>query len=245
VRVVLGLVLLAAAVVLLAPAALLDRPLALRTGQRLHLADASGFWWRGNGLVATSDGAVRVPLAWRIAFAPLLTGALVVELRPPHDAAVPTGVVALRDGSIDARELHLRVPAALVAGLVPALQAVALRGDVDVDAPSFIWRNGRVSGTLNATWQRAGAAMPGFVVDLGRVSLSGAPSAAGVAGTVSNTGGDVAVDGSLEARADGIDVSLALTPTGRASDALRTALPLLGSPDRAGGVRIAWRSGRR
>lgn len=244
-RVVLAIVVLAAALVLLAPAALLDARVATRTGDRLHLADATGFWWHGAAVLTTPDGTARVPLAWRVAFAPLLTGTLVVELRARDDSAMPTGTLTLADGTLDMRNVHLRVPAALVPALVPALKPVALRGDIDVHAPSFTWRRGSASGTLDATWQQAGIVAGALPVDLGRVTAGMAPAHEGVDGTLRNAGGDVAIDGTLTARRGVIDVSITLTPTGRASQALRTMLPLLGRSDAAGRVQVAWRSDRR
>ena len=44
----------------------------------------------------------------------------------------------------------------------------------------------------------------------------------------------------LVSRSGPIDVSLTLTPTRRASDALRTMLSLLGPANDAGGVHLAW-----
>jgi hypothetical protein len=40
----------------IAPAALLDGPLAARTQQRLRFVDATGVWWHGRGVVASADG---------------------------------------------------------------------------------------------------------------------------------------------------------------------------------------------
>lgn len=243
-RGVLGVLVLSAALVLLAPAALLDGWVATRTGDRLHLVDPTGFWWRGSGVLATSDGTARVPLAWRVAFMPLLARTLRIELRTPGDSTLPAGTLALGDETLDVRDLRAGVPAALVSALVPALKPVVLRGDIEVHAPSFAWRHGRASGTLNLVWQRAGlvAVLP---VDLGRVTADVAPTQDGFAGTVRNVGGDVAVDGTLAAHGGVVDVALTLTPTSRASEALRTTLPLLGHADAAGRVQVAWRSDRR
>ena len=244
-RAVLALVVLAAAAVLLAPASLLDAPLAARTGGRLHLVDARGFWWRGQGQVATDDGRARMPLAWRVAFVPLLARSLVVELGTAADATLPTGALRLRDGDVEMHALRLTIPAALVPALVPALANVALRGDIDLHAPSFAWRRDAATGTFDATWQHARTIAGGFAVDLGSVSVSGAPAADGVTAIVRNAGGDVVIDGSVAVHASVIDASVDLAPGPGAPQALRTMLPLLGPADAAGRVRVAWRSDRR
>lgn len=240
-RVVIAVVLLGLAALMLAPAALLEMPLASRTGQRVHFIDAAGSWWHGCGVIATSDGQARMPLAWRVAFVPLLRGALAVELRA-DDPGMPTGTLVLRDGTLDGRDFHMLAPAALVPALVPALKGVALRGAIDVAAPSFAWRRGAAVGTFDVRWEPAGFGAAGLTIDLGRVSVHGTPKDGGVIGTVRNEGGDLAVDGRIDARAGTADVSLELTPAAHASDALRAMLPLLGRPDASGRVQVAWRA---
>jgi hypothetical protein len=244
-RAVSGFVVLAAAVVALAPATLLDGALAARTGDRLHLVDARGLWWHGEGALATGDGMTRLPLAWHVAFVPLLTGKLVVALRAGDDGAAPTGTVALAEGRIDVRDLHVVAPAALLPALVPAVKAVALRGDVDLRAPSFTWRGTRGAGTFAATWEHARVGAGPWVVDLGHVTANGAPAGDGLAGTVRGAGGDVTIDGTLDVSAGIMRASLEVAPAPGASDAVRAMLPLLGPVDQAGRVAIAWRSDRR
>jgi hypothetical protein len=246
-RLVSGLVVLAAALAVLAPAALLDAPLAAHTGDRLHLVDPSGVWWHGEGAVASSDGAARVPLAWDVAFAPLLTGRFVVALRAFDGAATPTGTVAFADGTIGVRDLHVVVPAGLVPALAPAVKAMALQGDIELHAPSFTWRGttGSRSGTVDATWVHARVIAGPWAVDLGRVIAKGAPAGDGIAGTVQASGGDVTIEGTFDTRAGATSASLELTPAPGASEAVRAMLPLLGPVDQAGRVAIAWRSDRR
>lgn len=241
-RVVLGLVVLGAALVLLAPATLLDGPLATQTGDRLRLTDATGLWWRGRGAIATRDGAARISVAWRVAFAPLLAGEVVVVLNADELAAMPTGTVALRNGAIDVRDLHVTAPVALVAAWVPASMPTALHGDLDLRAPSFAWRGRSGSGTLDATWQHAAIVAGASPIDLGRVVATVKPVSDGIGGTVRNEGGDLAIDGTVSAQAGLTSVSLKLAPTARASQALRAMLPLLGAVDNAGTVTLTWRS---
>ena len=244
-RVVIAIVALVAAGVLLAPASLLDAPLASRTHARLRLADTHGFWWRGRGVVATRDGAARLPLAWRVAFPPLLTGSLVVALRADDASAMPTGTVTIRDGALEVRDLHVVVPAALVPALVPALSAVALHGDIDARSPSFAWRNDSARGSLDATWQRASIVAGAQPIDFGRVDLNVRPAADGLAGTLRNAGGDVTIDGSVAVRGGATTTSMKLAPAASASQALRAMLALLGPTDASGAVTLAWQSDRR
>ena len=243
-RVVLAGTLLLAAGIVLAPAAWLDRPLAARTHERLRLVEAHGFWWRGRGVLTTADGHARLPIAWHVAFAPLLSGVLAVDLGGDGDDGSPSGSLRARGGTLEARDLRLRVPAALVPALAPALQPFALGGELRVHAPSIVFRGDRGTGTLDATWQRARVTTAYVALDLGTVSMSAAPAGDALAGTIRNTGGDVAIAGTIGGRAGTFDAALTVAPTPGAPEMVRQALPLLGPPDGAGGVRIAWRSGR-
>jgi hypothetical protein len=242
-RVLLTAIILGAAAIAFAPAALLDAPLAARTGDRLRLVDAGGFWWNGQGVVSTADGRARIPVAWRIEMGPLAQGLVVIRLAGV-DAAAPSGIATTgRDGT-HIRDLRLRVPAAVVGAVDPRLQSVALGGNVAVDVPSFAASGTRHTGSVNATWENARLVSAATVVDLGTVSLTASPTGNGVAGTVRNTGGDVAIDGTLTDRTGVLEAILTLKPAGAAPDAVRSVLPLLGVPDGSGGARVTWRSGR-
>ena len=238
-----GTIVLAVAVIAFAPAAVLDRPLAARTADRLRLIEASGFWWKGRGAIATADGAARVPLAWRIEPASLARGALAIRL-VEDGGATPIGTITVQRGDVVVRALHLWMPAALIGAFDPRLRYVALGGGVTVDAPSFTARGTAYSGTLDATWHDARVAVGDAVLSLGAVSLAAVPAAEGLTGTIGNTGGEVTIDGTLAGRAGALDASLTLRPNATASDAVRRVLPLIGAPDNAGAVRIVWRSDR-
>ena len=235
---------LMAGVVLLAPAALLDHALAQRTRDSVRLVDAHGFWWRGTGVLATSDGRAHVPLAWHVELAPLATGALVVNLVEGSDDAMPSGHVTLRHGSVEVRALRLRVPAAMASAMVPALRAVALGGEIALALPALAWRDGTLRGNGDATWQRARIVAAGLALDLGRVSASMPPGSDAFGGTVRNAGGDVAIDGTLTQRSGALEAVLVLKPTDATPQPVRAMLPLLGASDGSGAVRMTWRSDR-
>jgi hypothetical protein len=235
---------LMAVVALLAPAALLDHALAQRTQNRVRLVDAHGFWWRGSGVLATSDGRAHVPLAWRVELAPLATGALVVHLVERGDDATPSGQVTLRHGSVDLRALRLRVPAAMASAMVPALGAVALGGEIALAIPALAWRDGALRGNGDATWQRARIVAAGLALDLGLVSASMPPGADVFGGALRNAGGDLAIDGTFTQRTGALEAALVLRPTDATPQPVRAMLPLLGASDGSGAVRMTWRSDR-
>ena len=238
------LLLLLAAGIVLAPAALLDRPLAERAHDRVRLVDAEGTWWRGRGTLTTEDGSQRLPIAWRVAFAPLATGNLVVQLLRGGDVTRPSGTIRVARGVVEVQGFDLRAPAALLAGFVPALGAFTPGGEIALRAPAFAWRDGVGAGSLDAKWGRARLRVGGLPVDLGTVSLSAASATHGVAGSVRNDGGDLRITGTVGAQSGVVELALLLTPTAGASDVVRGLLPLLGAPDGSGGVRLTWRSRR-
>ncbi|HEY7788131.1 MAG TPA: type II secretion system protein N [Casimicrobiaceae bacterium] len=243
-RFVVGVVLLVAAGIALMPAASLDRPLAARTQDRVRLADAKGPWWRGEGVLVTADGSARLPVAWRLALVPLLTGTVVIDLQPGSDNSMPSGTITLRHGTLGVRDLHLRAPAALAAAFVPALKTVALGGNVDVQSSAFSFHEGVGVGVFDATWQGARIVAGQLALDLGIVSVSAVPKGDAQSGIIRNTGGDVAIDGTIDDQAGVVEVALLLKPTASASSAVRAMLPLLGIGDGAGSVRVTWRSNR-
>jgi hypothetical protein len=242
-RLLLGTIVLFAAVLVLAPAALIDRPLAARRGDRLRLADASGFWWNGRGTLAAADGTARVPVAWRIELAALARGTLVVRLEDGDDAR-PAGTLSVDGERAVIRGLHVRVPAAFITALDRRLQVLALGGDVTLDAPAFAYERTGRGGSLAAEWHRARVVTGAVIVDLGTVTLSTAAAGPPLSGVIRNTGGDVALDGTFADRAGVLDATLSVRPGAAAPEAVRALLPSLGTPDGAGGVRVAWRSDR-
>lgn len=244
-RIVLAVVVLALAVLVLAPAALLDAPLAAATARHLRLVDASGLWWRGQGALATNDGALRMPLRWRVALAPLVVGDLAVDLYPEGDAQSPSGALAIRKGAIAARDLHVAAPAAIASAFDPALALLALRGDLDLRAPSLVFEDRRASGSFDATWTRARIVAGPASVDLGRVVARGTPDGDGIGGVVRNEGGDVAVSGTFAAKADTVETSVDLSPRSSATEATRALLGMLGPADGTAHVRLHWQSRQR
>jgi hypothetical protein len=244
-----GVALLAGALLALAPATLLDTMLAARTDHRVRLADAEGFWWRGRGMIARADGGAHLPIAWRVAWVPLLHRALVIDLQPGTGDDTPSGEITVQHGALEVRNLHVRAPAAVALAFAPASQALAWGGDIVLDAPAFAWHDRSGAGRFDALWRQARVVAGTLALDLGNVTVS--PASAGAdaaarasAAAVHNSGGDVAVDGTLTSRDGGVDVALTLKPTPASPQAIRQVLPLLGAPDGAGGVQIRWRSDR-
>ena len=241
--VVAGAALLACAIVALAPAGLLDRLVASRTDGRLRLADASGLWWRGRGVVTASTTGARLPIAWRVRVLALAGGRLVVDFVPAQPG-MPSGVLAIAGDDVETRALELTLPAQLLPAFAPALAPVAPEGAIEVRSASFAWRPLQSQGRIDVAWHDAQLALAGFPISLGDVRGAASGTAEGIGGTFDNRGGDLGVRGTWSMRGDRIEGLTTLAASDATPPALRAVLPMLGQPDARGDVRIEWR-GRR
>ena len=232
--------LLVVACVALAPAALLDRPLADGTEDRLHLVDADGYWWRGRGIVATRDGRARLPVSWRVQS--LSAAGVELMLRVgDDDAAEPGARLMVTRDHVGIRDLRARLPAAFIAAVDPRLQSIALGGRIAVDAPTLAFAPRSLRGEFRATWTNAHVVVGGTVIDLGTVSLATTAPAPSTTATLSNTGGDAAVAGTLVERNGNVDGTIDVRPDADAAPAVRNTLSMLGAPDAGGVLHVRWR----
>jgi hypothetical protein len=261
VRVAIGLALAIAAIVALAPATIVDAVLAAQTGGAWHLADARGQWWRGRGVLCSSDGRARLPLAWRIALLPLARGALAIDVDPGDGAnaarAMPSNIGLQRE-TLSLRDLQLQLPAAFATELAPRLVALGRAGMLDVGgtielrARSFELSPAGGHGNLDARWDRARLVVAGTTVDLGQVTLAVAAQQGRLQGTLRNTGGDLAIEGTVRGSIAGmiagnpgpVATAITLKPLPSTPEALRRSLPMLGAPDASGAVHITLNASR-
>jgi hypothetical protein len=243
IKLVTGIAVLVAAIVALAPATLLDAPLAAATKQHLRLADATGPWWRGRGAIASADGTVRIPVRWNVDGAAILRGRLGVTIEGGDDAEA-RAALTIAAASLEVRELRVRVPAAMLVALEPRLKPLTLGGSIEIDAPSLSAAGDAVSGTLHAAWTNARIVTAEAIIDVGTVKLAANLSAHPATATISNAGGDVAVAGTIVGRAGAAEVDVVLRPAATASAAARNAVSMLGVPDGTGAVHVVWRASR-
>ena len=229
------------AVVLLAPAALLESPLAARTQGRARLVDSEGVWWKGRGTLVLGDGNARLPIAWRTEFLPMLRGVLVTHAVDDGSHAA-VGTIAARAGRVEVRDARVRLPAQLAGALDPRMQAITVGGTIAIDAPAL--DVGRTPfGELHAEWERARIVAGETVIDFGTVTLAAKPASDGWTGTIASVGGDLTIMGTFDAGNRGFNVALSLLPTAATPPNVREALPMLGGPDGSGGVRMTWHGG--
>jgi len=124
------------------------------------------------------------------------------------------------------------------------LQALTPGGIIIVDAPSLSAAGDAVGGTLDAMWTNARIVTGEAIVDVGTVTLTANLATRPATATIGNTGGDVAVAGTIVERAGATDVDIVVRPAATASAAARNAVSMLGAPDATGAIHVVWRASR-
>lgn len=237
--------LLVMALIGLAPATLVDGRLAALTEGRLRFAAATGTIWRGAGALTDAGNTWQLPMAWKVAPAALARGELNITIAPVRDGTTPQGSLALSSSGIALTNFRALIPAQALAGWLPLRDAAALGGDVNIDATAFRWNGTSGTGSLNARWLRARVASAAGVADLGTVEMQVTPQDPRLVARVTNSGGDVRVNGTINATATGNDGDITIAPVPGAPPALVRAVASLGRPDTDGAVRLAWRNAGR
>lgn len=242
---VVALGLLVAAAAAFAPASLVDRSIESRTEGRLRVADAAGTIWNGSGVLTDARNTWRVPLRWSIDARTLVTGTHVAALAPVDGAATPTGTIGVGRNAVTLRNFAFDLPAQALAAALTPRGVVTLGGTVEVRTSEFTWADTGGTGPLAVRWRDARLVVAGVAADLGAVEIALAPQGNRLAGRVSNSGGDVRLDGSVTLGPDAASVDVTAAPLPTASPNLARALAVVGTPDGSGGVRLGWRGSLR
>jgi len=244
VAIVIGAIVLAAALAGTAPATLLAAPIASATQHRVSLADASGTVWHGRGNVVVAATGFVTPVEWHVSPLGLAWGELRGSVVTPESAA-PAAFALARD-RVSIASLALRIPARSVAAAsgVPGALAEAA-GTLEVRIVELTRTPTRVSARASIDWTGAtiATALRTFTLSLGEVRAELAGDGASVPGTLSNTGGELAISGTLTLPASGtptIDATVSPRPD-VASDraqALAALLAAIGTPQGGGAFRV-------
>jgi general secretion pathway protein N len=239
------LALLAAALAVFAPAALVGAPLEEFSRGRLALAEPEGTVWRGRGVLAAGPDS-RLALAWSIDAWPLLRGELRMHLRPfDNGGRLPRGEISVSRGKLAVRELDVEIPADMLR-VAAGTNAIRVSGDVRVASRSLDWSPPVSGGKAELVWRDASIAGPiGAPIALGSVTTVVSSTDGGFSGSVANQGGDLGVLGTVAWRSEaGREVSLHLAPRSADKSQLADLLAAIGTPEGAG-WRVRWRTGPR
>jgi hypothetical protein len=242
---VVAFVLLLTALAAFVPATFADRRLAALTGGELRLGEATGTIWRGQAVLSDRAGTWHVPLGWHVLPGAIARGALALELHPVAGAALPQGTIEARDDALSLAGVTADFPARALATALAGRDVPAVGGTLTIEAPAFAWSAQRGSGTIAGRWVGARVVARQGSLNLGTVDLTLVPEGPGVTGIVKNAGGDVRIDGRVALSRTASTADITASPEPSAPPHVAQALAALGTPERSGAVRIAWRGGGR
>jgi len=154
-----GLGAFAAALIVLAPATLIDARLERASGGRLRLAQAQGSLWSGAGWLEIRDARGRAGvaqrLAWRVLPGSLLRARLEAELELGQGARPFPLTLSL--SRIEIAHAGIRLPAAALGLGMPSLAPLRLSGEMLLDVPRLSLERGRMQGGATLRWRGAGS----------------------------------------------------------------------------------------
>lgn len=237
------IVALAGALVAFAPASLVSSRVEPLTSGRVRLVANEGTLWSGQAIAVLGDGALRIPVAWRVEPWPLLRGEARIALAPPADAAgAPRGRVVLAAGRTSVEALEFSLPAAAAAALVSARQTAPLvraGGIVTVRVNDLVIGHAIERGSVRLEWRDARlgqAAQP--ALELGTITASLAARDGALAGPIAGRDGAIRIDGEASLGSAGARIAARLAPEPTASAAVRLALTRLGPQAEDGSVSV-------
>lgn len=152
---------LIAALIVLAPATLIDARLERASDGRLRLAEAQGSLWSGAGWIEIRDAGGRAGfarrLAWRVLPESLLRARLVAEVE--LDQAAKPFPVTISLSRIEIADAGINLPAAALGLGMPRLAPLRLSGDLRVNISHLSLERGRMDGDATLRWRAAGSAL--------------------------------------------------------------------------------------
>lgn len=156
-----GLAVFTSAVVVSAPATLMDAVLERISRGKLRLVEAQGTLWSGAGRIEIRDpggrAGVAKDLAWRVLPASLLRGHLVCDVRMEQgDKPFPVTISLSR---IELANADIRLPAAALGLGVPKLAPLGLTGELWLHVASLAIEAERTRGRVTMQWRDAGSVL--------------------------------------------------------------------------------------
>jgi general secretion pathway protein N len=245
-----GAALFLLALVVTAPASLVDGRLNALSAGRLRMANASGTLWNGAGEVRVPPGNAGVPVSWHIDALPLLWGELRGTLAGSDDTA-PAASFSLSAREVSLRNVGLALPAGALLRAAGAPVALATAGgNVGLRISELNRRGDRIEGQVALRWDQATlqaasiGARPSPRIALGDVRFDGTGQGNAIAGMLANADGDVDISGTVSIALDGtarVDalVSPRVGIDAERASAISGALALVGRPEGTGAFRIA------
>jgi hypothetical protein len=229
-----------------APASWVAQRLTSAAGDSVRVIDTEGTVWDGSGVLASPDGRWKIPVGWHLKAAPLVRGEIELELAPQSGSDTPRGTLRLSRTGFSTHGLVLDLPATVLDSAFSGRAPAAFGGEIRVEARDLVVAETQASGAMTMRWDRARLVAPdGTSVSLGVVTARFEPRDGALAGRIANTGGEVAIDGTMTMSRVAVGLDATLAPRTGASERVVQVLSALGPPDANGAVRLQWLSERR
>jgi len=149
------------ALIVFAPATLVDAGLQRASHGALRLAEAQGSLWSGSGQIEIRETGGRTgvakALAWRVVPQSLLRGRLVCEV--DLDKSATPFPVTISLSRIELANADIRLPATVLGLGVPKLAPLGLTGDVRIHVSSLSIARNRMEGYATVNWHGAGSTL--------------------------------------------------------------------------------------
>lgn len=159
--VLLGLIAYACALLITAPAGLLDQGLSSASNGRLRLSEAQGGLWSGAGRLEVRSTSGRALLGeglrWHVLPGQLLQGRLAIELQLEHSANAI--MISLGPGRVEILAADINLPAAALSAAQTKLVPLQLTGEVLLRIKQLAIASGGWTGTVTLQWRHAGSAL--------------------------------------------------------------------------------------
>ena len=240
-----GALLLAIALLIIAPAALLDARINTLSDGRLRIANAAGTLWQGSGELVLMPAGPRQAFFWRLDAWPLLRGEIRATIAIAADGAQSTTIAYGRD-RLEIHDLDLSLPAQSVLLAVAPRAPFAVGGSLALHVERLVQLPEVLEARLSAEW-RDGSILGSLIdapISLGDVSIALNGRGTAINCPLRNSGGDVEIDGQLDIGASGTArLEATLRPRGsdrERADRIAVILAALGPPDGRGGYRVIW-----
>jgi general secretion pathway protein N len=161
-----------------APAAILSGVVSAASKGQFVLANPDGSIWRGSAVPAirqhNGNLLVLERLNWEMAFLPLFTGKLAVQLRWDHVAQARPMRVTASFTQVELRDAVVPLYAGLFGELVPLMKPVQLNGPLVIRSPQFTFTRQGMNGSATAVWSNASSVLsPVRPLGQYQISLSG------------------------------------------------------------------------
>ncbi len=149
------------ALIVTAPASLVDVGLRSRSDGRLRLVEAQGTLWSGSGLIEIRDlgghTGVTKSLAWRLRMDAMLRAQLTYEVK--FDLGTRPFPATIFWSRIEFKNADISLPATALGIGIPKLAALGLTGDLNLHIGSLSLGRFTTLGSATLQWLEAGSAL--------------------------------------------------------------------------------------